>query len=152
MPATIQIILKTDVLNVGKSGELVRVRPGYARNFLLPRQMALPATEAQVNRVAHEKTVAIAHAAKTKKTAEELAAKIGGTLVKIARPVGDDDRLFGSVTAKDIENAAIAAGLAGFDRKKLSLPEPLKALGTYELAVKLQSDVTATLKVEVVKK
>lgn len=152
MPATIQVILQSDVANVGKSGELVRVRPGYARNFLVPRKFALPATEAQVNRVNHEKSVALAHAAKTKKGFEELAKKIGATSIKIARPVGEDDRLFGSVTAKDIENAAVAAGLVGFDRKKLSLPEPLKALGTFELPVKLQSDITATLKVEVVKK
>ncbi len=152
MPATIQVILQSDVHNVGKSGELVKVRPGFARNYLLPRALAVPATSAQVNRLNHERAVALARAEKNKKEAQELAAKINGLQVKIARPVGEEDRLFGSVTAKDIENAVHAAGLESFDRKKMHLAEAIKALGTYELPVKLVGDVTATLKVEVVKK
>jgi large subunit ribosomal protein L9 len=152
MPATIQVILQSDVHNVGKSGELVKVRPGFARNYLLPRALAVPATSAQVNRLNHERVVALAKAEKNKKEAQELAGKISALVVKIARPVGDEDRLFGSVTAKDIENAVHAAGLESFDRKKMHLADAIKALGTYELPVKLVGDVTATLKVEVVKK
>ncbi len=151
MPATIQVILQADVDNVGASGELVKVRPGFARNFLLPRQLAVPATTAQINRLSHEKAVAIAKAEKTKKEMKELADKIGKLQIKIARAVGEDDKLFGSVTAKDIENAVKAAGL-DFDRKKMHLAEPIKALGTYDIPVKLLTDITATLKVEVTKK
>jgi large subunit ribosomal protein L9 len=152
MAATIQVILQGDVENVGTSGELVKVRPGYARNFLLPRRLAVPATTAQVNRVNHEKAVAVAKAEKARKEAREVATKLGSLSIKIARPVGEDNRLFGSVSAKDIEAAVRAAGIDSFDRKKMHLPEALKALGTHEVSVKLLSDVTATLKVEVVKK
>jgi large subunit ribosomal protein L9 len=152
MPATIQVILQSDVDNVGKSGDLVKVRPGYARNFLLPRQLALPATAAQINRVNHDKAVALARAEKVKKEAQELAGKIGALVVKIARPVGEDDRLFGAVTTKDIENAVRAAGMSTFDRKKMHLADAIKNLGTFEIPVKLHAEVTATLKLEVIKK
>ena len=151
MPATIQVILQHDVHNVGKSGELVRVRPGYARNYLIPRELAVPATAAAVNRIAHEKTVAVAKAEKAKKEAREFAAKLDGLTVQIARPVGEEDRLFGSVTSKDIHAAVKAKGF-DVDRKQMHLAEPIKALGTYEVPVKLLCDIGATLKVEVVKK
>lgn len=152
MATTLQVILQSDVHNLGKSGELVKVRPGFARNYLLPRSLAVPATVAQIHRLNHDKAVAIARAEKAKKEAQEFAAKISALPIKIARSVGEEDRLFGSVTAKDIENAAHQAGLAAFDRKKMHLPEAIKALGTYEIPVKLFADVSATLKVEVVKK
>lgn len=151
MAATLQVVLQSDVANVGKSGELVKVRPGYARNFLIPRSLAVPATTAAVNRINHEKAVAVAKADKAKKEAQVVAEKINGTKLTLARTVGEDDRLFGAVTSKEIEAAAKAAGLA-VDRKKLSLAEPLKALGSYEIPVKVHQDVTATLKVELVKK
>ncbi len=151
MPATIQVILQHDVDKVGKSGELVKVRPGFARNFLIPRSLAVPATTAAVNRISHEKAVAVAKAEKSKAGARALAEKINALTVTMVRSVGEDDRLFGSVTAKEIETAVKAQGL-DFDRKTMHLAEPIKALGTYSLPVKLLTDVTATLKVEVVKK
>jgi large subunit ribosomal protein L9 len=151
MPATIQVILQHDVQNVGKSGDLVKVRPGFARNFLIPRDLAVPATTSAVNRISHEKAVAMAKAEKAKKEAREFAAKIDGMLLTIARPVGEEDRLFGSVTSKDIHAALVAKGIE-LDRKKMHLAEPIKALGTFEIPVKLIADVTATLKVAVVKK
>ena len=151
MPATIQVILQHDVDNVGKSGELVKVRPGFARNFLLPRELAVPATTAQVHRIDHERAVALAKSEKVKKEARELASKLNGLEIKISRAAGEDDKLFGSVTAKEIETAVKAKGF-DIDRKKMHLPEAIKALGTFEIPVKLISDVTATLKVEVVKK
>jgi large subunit ribosomal protein L9 len=151
MPATLQVILQSDVPNLGSSGELVKVRPGFARNFLLPRKLAVPATTAQINRLNHEKAVALARAEKNKKEAQALAEKINGLKLTLARPVGEDDKLFGAVTAKEIENEVKKLGVA-FDRKKMQLSEPLKALGTFEIPVKLMTDVTATLKVEVVKK
>jgi large subunit ribosomal protein L9 len=151
MPATLQVILQSDVPNVGTSGELVKVRPGFARNYLLPRKLAVPATSAQLNRLNHEKAVALARAEKAKKDAQALAEKINGLKITVARPVGEDDKLFGSVTAKEIENEVKKLGVA-FDRKKMQLAEPLKSLGTFEIPVKLMTDVTATLKVEVVRK
>jgi large subunit ribosomal protein L9 len=151
MAATIQVILQHDVDNVGKSGELVKVRPGYARNYLLPRSLAVPATAAQVNRVNHDKAVALAKSEKLKKEARGLAEKIGAITITMTRSVGEDEKLFGSVTAKEIETAVKAKGF-DIDRKKMHLPEAIKALGTSEIPVKLMTDVTATLKVEVVKK
>ncbi len=151
MPATIQIILQSDVANVGKSGDLVKVRPGYARNFLLPRSLAVPATAAQVNRIGHDKVVALARAEKARKEALELATRINGISVTISRPVGDGDRLFGAVTLKDIHAAVVAKGFT-IDRKAMHLADPIKTLGAFEVPVKLMADVTATIKVEVAKK
>jgi large subunit ribosomal protein L9 len=151
MPATIQVILQHDVDNVGKSGELVRVRPGFARNYLLPRSLAVPATTAQVHRIAHETAVAVAKGEKVKKEARDLAAQLSGLEIKMARAVGEDDKLFGSVTAKEIETAIKAKGFT-VDRKKMHLAEPIRQLGVFEIPIKLVGDVTATIKVEVVAK
>ncbi len=151
MATTLQVVLQTNVDKVGESGELVKVRPGFARNFLIPRGLAVPATTAAVNRIAHEKSVAIAKADKTKKEFQAVAEKINALKLTLTRSVGEDDKLFGSVTSKEIENAAKAAGVT-IDRKKMQLAEPLKALGSYEVPVRLMADVVATLKVEVVKK
>ena len=151
MPATIQVILQHDVEKVGTSGELVKVRPGFARNYLLPRSLAVTATESAINRIAHEKIVAQAKAEKSKAGARAIAAQIDALSIRLERKVGEDDRLFGSVTAKEIESAVKAKGIA-FDRKTMHLPEPIKALGSFAIPVKLLTDVTATLKVEVVKK
>jgi large subunit ribosomal protein L9 len=162
MPANIQVILQQDVDKVGKSGELVRVRPGFARNFLLPRQLAVPATTAAVRRIEHEKAVAMARAEKGKKEARELAAKLDALKLTLTMKAGEDGRLFGSVTAKDIANAALKAiadqvqtgpgSLAAELRKHIQLKDPIKALGAVEVPVKIVSDVAATLKVEVVAK
>lgn len=151
MPATIQVILQEDVPNVGASGELVKVRPGFARNYLLPRRLASPATNAEINRVNHEKAVALVRSEKLKKESRELAAKLGGLEIKLAHKVGEDDRLFGSVTTKEIHAAIEAKGFS-VDRKKIVLKDPIRTLGSFEVPVKLMTDVVATLKVEVVKK
>jgi large subunit ribosomal protein L9 len=151
MPANVQVVLQHDVDNVGKSGDLVKVRPGFARNYLIPRQLAVPATVAAVSRIEHEKAVAIARGEKVKKESRDLAAKLNGLEIKMARAVGEDDKLFGSVTAKEIEVAVKAKGFA-IDRKKLQLAEPIKQLGTFEIPLKLESDVIATIRVEVVAK
>jgi large subunit ribosomal protein L9 len=151
MAATIQLVLQHDVENVGKSGDLVKVRPGYARNYLLPRSLAVPATTSQVNRIAHEKAVALAKSEKLRKESTDLAQKLSGLTIKLSRAVGEDGKLFGSVTTKEIEATVKALGY-DVDRKKMQLAEPIKALGSYEIPLKLLSDVTATLKVEVTKK
>jgi large subunit ribosomal protein L9 len=151
MPANIQVILQHDVEKLGQSGELVRVRPGFARNFLLPRQLAVPATDVAVRRIEHERVVAVAKAEKAKKEARDHAARLSALAVKIVQKAGEDGRLFGSVTVKDIAAAITAAGVE-VDRKKVHLAEPIKATGSFEVTVKLLADVTATVKVEVVAK
>jgi large subunit ribosomal protein L9 len=151
MPANIQVVLQQDVSKLGKSGELVRVRPGFARNYLLPRQLAVAATTAAVHRIEHDRAVALARAEKGKKEAREIADRIGAVAVTISHKAGDDGRLFGSVTAKDIVGAFAAKGIV-IDRRKLELGESIKNVGRYELKVGLASDVSATLKVEVVAK
>jgi large subunit ribosomal protein L9 len=151
MPANIQVVLQQDVSKLGKSGELVRVRPGFARNYLLPRQLAVAATAAAVHRIEHDRAVALARAEKGKKEAREIADRIGAVAVTISHKAGEDGRLFGSVTAKDIVGAFAAKGIV-IDRRKLELAESIKNVGTYELKVVLASDVSAKLKVEVVAK
>jgi large subunit ribosomal protein L9 len=151
MPSTLNVILQQDLSNLGKTGDLVKVRPGYARNYLLPKQLAAAATTKNINRLEHDKRAAAARAAKAKVAATELAAKIAATPVTLARKAGEGDKLFGSVT-----NAEIAAALKDkgidLDRRKIELAEPIKSVGTYEVPVKLGYDVIATVKVEVTKK
>jgi large subunit ribosomal protein L9 len=151
MPANIQVVLQQDVDKLGKSGDLVRVRPGFARNFLLPRQLAVPATTAAVNRIEHAKAVALARAEKAKKEARDAAGALANVSVSIGHKAGEDGKLFGSVTAKDIE-AALAAKGVKVDRRAIHLAEPIRAVGSYEVTLKLASDITATIKVEVVAK
>jgi large subunit ribosomal protein L9 len=151
MPANIQVLLRQDVDKLGKSGELVRVRPGFARNYLLPRQFAVAATTAAVHRIEHERAVSLARAEKAKTDAQRVALVLSGLKLQLARKAGEDGRLFGSVTAKDLEAAVRAAGHE-VDRKKIHMEEPLKAAGSYEIPVKLLADVVATLHVEVVSK
>ncbi|RYE81730.1 MAG: 50S ribosomal protein L9 [Myxococcales bacterium] len=150
MAAYIQVVLREPVKNLGKSGELVRVRPGYARNFLLPRELAAQATEKNVARLEHEKREALARTAKLKSGAEQTAAKLNGFTVTLKRSVGSDDRLFGSVTAKDIAAALAEAGHT-VDRRKIDLKDAIKSLGSHEVSVRLAPEVSSTFKVDVVK-
>ncbi|GAC1351493.1 MAG: 50S ribosomal protein L9 [Polyangiales bacterium] len=151
MPATIPIILQQDVHNLGKTGEVVKVRPGYARNYLLPQSLAAPATSKHVNRIEHEKRAAESRAAKTKIALQEVATKISATHISLTRKIGDEGTLYGSVTTKEIEAALAEKGVT-VDRRKIQLVEPIKTVGSYEVAVKLGYDVTATIKVAVVAK
>lgn len=151
MATTLQVILNSDVPNLGSSGELVKVRPGFARNYLLPRKLAVPATTAQVNRLNHEKAVAVAKAEKNKKAMQELATKLSGIKITLARPVGEDDKLFGSVTSRDIAEQLKKTGIE-IDHRWVVMDQPVKALGKYEVQVKLGSGVSATCKFFVVGK
>jgi large subunit ribosomal protein L9 len=146
-----QVILRDDMENLGKSGEVVNVRPGYARNYLLPRGHAIKATESDVKRVEHEKRVIAARTAKMAKETQAEADKLSKVSVSIPRAVGEEDKLYGSVTTRDIAEALQAQGVT-IDAKKLVLDEPIKALGLTEVAVKLGRGVQATIKVWVVKK
>ena len=149
--ATIQVILQQDLKNLGKSGELVRVRPGYARNYLIPRSLAMPATVHNVKQVEHQQRISAAAAAKARGEAASLAEKINQVTVTLTRKVGEEDRLFGSVTTKDIATALKEKGF-DVDRKKIELSDPIRTAGTHAVTVKLLGDVTATFKVQVAPK
>ena len=146
-----QVILRDDMDNLGKSGEVVNVKPGYARNYLLPRGLAVKATASDVARVEHEKRVIAARTAKLAKESQAAADKLSKVSVSIARAAGEEDKLYGSVTTRDIAEALREQGVT-VDSKKLHLDEPIKTLGTTEVPVKLGRGVTATIKVSVVKK
>ncbi|HEY4393634.1 MAG TPA: 50S ribosomal protein L9 [Polyangia bacterium] len=146
-----QVILRDDMDNLGKSGEVVNVKPGYARNYLLPRGLAIKATASDVTRVEHEKRIIAARAAKLAKEAQAEADNLSQVSVSIARAVGEEDKLFGSVTGRDISEALKEKGVL-VDAKKIHLDEPIKALGLVEVPVKLGRGITANIKVWVVKK
>jgi large subunit ribosomal protein L9 len=145
-----QVILRDDMDNLGKSGEVVNVKPGYARNYLLPRGLAIKATATDVARVEHEKRVIAARTAKLAKETQAEADKLSAVAVSIARAVGEEDKLYGSVTSRDIAEALREKGVT-VDAKKIHLDEPIKALGMVEVQVKLGRGVNATIKVWVVK-
>lgn len=146
MATNIQVVLKDDVVNLGKSGELVRVKPGYARNYLIPRGLAAVATRSNIAQVEHEKKVAIARAAKLKGDAEAIAKRLEGAVVEIAVQVGEEGKLFGSVGTKDIAEALKKKGHE-VDRKRIQLHEPIKTIGERELEVRLGYDVATKIKV-----
>lgn len=144
-----QVILKQDVDKLGNAGELVRVRPGFARNFLLPRGLAVVATGENVRQVEHERRIALAISEKQKKFAEGAAAQIEGMTIEIPMQAGEGDKLYGSVTSRDVEQALSRRGIE-VDRKKLQLPpETIKTLGEHTITIKLGHEVTATFKVNV---
>ena len=151
MAATIQVILQQDLKNLGKSGELVRVRPGFARNYLIPRSLAVPATAHNIEHVEHEQRISALRAQKARSEAAGLAEKIAAVSVTIERKVGEEDRLFGSVTVKDIASALKEQGV-DIDRKHLALAEHIRSTGTFDVTAKLLGDLTATFKVHVVPK
>jgi large subunit ribosomal protein L9 len=144
----VHVILKRDVDKLGHAGELVRVRPGFARNYLLPRTLAVVASDDNVRHVEHERKIAVAHAAKQKGAAEGLAAKIGALRVEITAQAGEGDKLFGSVTSRDIAEALHKQGVE-LDRKHIELPAPIKTLGEHDITAKLGAGVNATFKVTV---
>lgn len=150
MPAYLQVVLQESLPNLGKSGELVRVRPGYARNFLVPRRLAVYATERNVARLEHEKREALARASKLKGEFEALAKRLDGVVVRIARNVGSEDRMYGSVTSKDVAEALEAMGHK-VDRRKIELPPSIKTLGTYDASARFSHEVHAPFKIEVVR-
>jgi large subunit ribosomal protein L9 len=143
-------VVLTEDLNIGKSGELVRVRSGFARNYLVPRGLAIGATKENVARIEHEKKVAESRNAKLKGEAEQLAEQLKTVKLTISRPVGEGDRLFGSVTSRDVEEALAAAGHV-VDRRRITM-EPIKTLGTHQVTIRLATAISATVEVTVAKK
>jgi large subunit ribosomal protein L9 len=146
-----QIILTQDVPNLGKAGELVSVRPGYGRNYLVPRGLAVSATVRNKNRLDHEKAVIERRVAKERASATELATRINGMTLQFERMVGEDEKLFGSVTNRDITEQLKKAGIE-IDHRWVQLDQAVKALGKYETTIRLAAGVTAALKFWVVGK
>jgi len=147
----IQVILKEDVPNLGRSGELVSVKPGYGRNYLIPQGLALVATRKNVAQMDHQRKQIEASASKLRKDAESVAGRLHGVSITIERQVGEEGKLFGSVTARDIEEALGSKGHK-VDRRKIHLAEPIKALGDFNVEIKVARDVAAHVKVTVAAK
>lgn len=146
----IEIILKADVEHLGRRGDIVKVAPGYARNYLLPRKLALAVTAGNKRVIEHEKKLAAEREAQERNAAGVLATKIASTPVTIARKAGETQTLFGSVTAADIAEALAERGIE-IDRRKIQLGEPIKHLGEATVPIKLHKDVVAQVTVHVVK-
>ena len=145
-----EVILREHVDNLGKRGEIVKVADGFARNYLLPRKLALPATEGNRKHVERERKIMETREAEEKAAAESISTRLAAVDISIARRVGDTEQLYGSVTAADIVEYLKGKGFE-IDRRKLILPEPLKALGEFDVPLKLHREVTVPLKVKVVK-
>ena len=145
----IEVILREDVHSLGKAGDLVRVKPGYARNFLLPKGFAYQATDGNKKRIEAEAKSRNARLAADKVDAEALAGVLGQVPITLARKVGEGDRLFGSITAQDIADAMAAAGHE-VDRLKIDLESPVKSIGEHVVPIKLHPEVVADIHLTVV--
>jgi large subunit ribosomal protein L9 len=145
-----EVILRETVDNLGRRGEIVKVAAGYARNYLLPRKLALPATEGNKKHVERERKIVEARESEEKGQADAVGARIAAVDITIARRVGETEALYGSVTSADIADYLRTQGFE-IDRRKLILPEPIKTIGEHNVPLKLHRDVTVPLKVKVVK-
>jgi large subunit ribosomal protein L9 len=143
-----EVILREDIKTLGKAGEMVRVKPGYARNFLLPRGLAYEATEGNKKRIAAEGKARSVRAASEKAEAEQAAAVLGGLTLALTAKAGEGERLFGSITAQDIADALAAKGHP-VDKRKIELEHPIKLLGTHSVSIRLHPEVHAAVTVTV---
>ena len=143
-----EVILREDIDQLGSRGDVVKVAPGYARNFLLPKRLAVAATESNKKIVEQERQAHLRKEAKAVGEATQLAQIMTGATVRIAQKAGENDQLFGSVTSKDIAEALTAQNY-NIDRRKIQLDEPIRQLGEYKVPVKLHKDVTVEITVVV---
>jgi large subunit ribosomal protein L9 len=145
-----KIILLKDVAKLGKAGDCVNVRDGYARNYILPRKLAVEATSSNLRVMEQKRAVGTGQQTRAEAEARALAEKLDGLSLVIVRQVGKGDKLFGSVTSKDLCEALAELGLA-VDRKKVLLDEPIKTVGTFEIPIRLHQEVLTHIQVEVKK-
>ena len=145
-----EVILKEDVVKLGSRGDVVKVAEGYGRNFLLPRKLAIEASDGNKKVIDQMRGAAVRRSAKEKTQAEELSKQFDGLSVSFQRKSGENDQLFGSVTSGDIADA-LEKKAFNIDRRKIQLHEPLKTVGEFTIPVKLHKDVTAHLKVVIEK-
>jgi large subunit ribosomal protein L9 len=144
------VILREDIDKLGARGQVVQVASGYARNFLLPKRLAVAATEANKKIVEQERQSHLRKEAKQKNEAEDLGKMMAGVTVTISQKAGENDQLFGSVTSKDVADALEQKNFT-IDRRKIQLDEPIKQLGQHKVMVRLHRDVTAEVTVNVVR-
>jgi large subunit ribosomal protein L9 len=144
-----EVILKEDIANLGKIDEVVRVRDGYARNYLLPRGLVLVANKKNIKTFDHQKKLVADQKQKVMRAAQTVGDELSGVSLIIPMRTGEEGRLFGSVTNIQIEKALKAKGL-NVDRRKIHLDEPIKTLGEYEIPIRLSADLTVLLKLSVV--
>lgn len=145
-----QVILKVDIPNLGKMGEIVNVKPGYARNYLLPKNLAIIADEKNMKQLEHEKRIIEIRKKKLERQKEVLLEKLNNLELIIRKPVGEHEKLYGSVTAKDILEALKEEGITELTKKNILLEEPIKQLGIYKVKIKLDAGKTVELKVWIV--
>lgn len=145
-----EVILREDIDKLGNRGEIVKVAPGYARNFLLPKRLAVAATESNKKIVEQERQAHLRKEAKLEGEAQDLAKMMGNVSVTIKQKAGENDQLFGSVTSKDVADALHAAGYS-IERRKIQLEEPIKQLGEFKVPVRLHKNVTTEVTVTVAK-
>ena len=144
-----EVILNQTIDNLGFEGDIVNVKPGYARNYLLPKKMAMPVNKQNLARLQQQKEAIEARLEKQKQEAEALSAKLTGVTVEIARRVGEEDRLFGSVTSADIAAKLDEMGIE-LDRKSIALNDPIKSLGDTKVVIKVGHQLTTNITVQVV--
>lgn len=144
-----EVILRDDVRSVGKAGELVRVKPGYARNYLLPQGLAYEATEGNKKRIAAETKARSARLSSEKAGAEEFARTLGALNITLTGKAGEEGKLFGSITAQDVADAIAAHGHE-VDKRRVEMDQPIKALGEHTVAIRLHPEVHADVRVTVV--
>jgi len=145
-----EIILREDVQHLGKAGDVVKVKDGYARNFLLPKGLAYPATEANKKKIAFEADRIAKQRSAERSAAEGEAAQLAAVALTFPMKVGEEEKLYGSVTASDIQRTLEERGLH-VDKRKIDLPEPIRALGEFRVGIKLHPDVRPEITVTVVK-
>ena len=145
-----EIILREKIEKLGTKGDIVQVSDGYARNFLLPKKLAVLATPANIRQIEQEKAAAVRREAIEKQEAEMLAQQVSRVSLNLSRKVGENDVLYGSVTSMDIAEALEAKGFA-LDKRKIELPEAIKSLGKFDIPVKLHREVTALVSLVVSK-
>jgi large subunit ribosomal protein L9 len=145
-----EVILREDISNLGTRGQVVKVASGYARNFLIPKKLAVTATESNKKSVEQERQGHLRKEAKLQGEAQDLAKLVNGVSVTIKQKSGENDQLFGSVTSKDVADALAAKGFT-IDRRKIQLDEPIKSLGEFKVPVRLHREVTAEVTVVVAK-
>ena len=142
------VILREDVEHLGAMGDVVKVKPGYARNYLLPRGIAVVAERKNVAEIEHQKRLVEAKRERERKSALGIADKVEGLVIEVSARAGEEDKLYGSVTNLDIEKELHARGLK-VDRRKIDLKDPIKKLGTYRITVGIAHDVKATITLKV---
>ena len=145
-----EIILRADVQHLGKIGEIVKVKDGYARNYLLPKGLAYPATEANKKKIAYEGERLAKQQASEKSAAEAEATKIADVELTFAVKVGEEDKLYGSITASDIQRKLEEMGIH-VDKRKIDLPDPIRELGEFRVGIKVHPEVRPEVRVTVVK-